>query len=120
MTDTQTIEAINRHLDECPTDWTSRLELADLLEEIGEEERARYQRWAVKWERSPIVWRKRASWRKPWHWWGDNYRNGEDCIGMLVNYLDGYSPGYNTRQQGEDELMQALILKGWPDLPEVA
>ena len=29
VTDLQTIEAIHRHLDECPTDWTARLELAD-------------------------------------------------------------------------------------------
>ena len=32
MTDTQTIETINAHLDEHPTDWVARLELADLLE----------------------------------------------------------------------------------------
>lgn len=35
VTDLQTIEAINRHLDQEPTDWAARLQLADLYEEAG-------------------------------------------------------------------------------------
>jgi|SRR5574343_456816 len=126
MTDTQTIETINAHLDEHPTDWVARLELADLLEEIGEEDRARYQRWAVEWERAPQVW----DWLRVycgqvrWHWWigseKDSTKHPEAVIGAAAGSLANYQSGADTRQRAEDELMLALIHKSWPDLPEVA
>ena len=47
MTHTETIEAIHAHLDAHPTDWQARRELADLLEDEGRLDEARYQRWAA-------------------------------------------------------------------------
>ena len=119
MIDTQTIEAIHAHLDECPTDWTARLELADLYEEAGRDDEAQYQRWAAKHERTPIYYEKhkerRGCMANPWHWfsWATKiYAN----IGELACGIDSeaYMHGRQTRQQAEADLMQVLIAQGWP------
>ena len=119
MTDLQTIEAINRHLDQEPTDWTARLELADLYEEAGRDDEAQYQRWAAKHERTPIYYEKHKerSMANPWHWfsWATTiYANSR--IGELACGIDSkaYVHGRQTRQQAEADLMQVLIAQGWP------
>ena len=48
-------EAIHQHLDMHPDDWTTRLILADLLEETGREKEAIYQRWVVKTKTIPCT-----------------------------------------------------------------
>lgn len=121
MTDLQTIEAINRHLDQEPTDWAARLQLADLYEEAGRLDEARYQRWAVKWKRTPIVWEGRSSKQFPWHWWIKDVhdKNEPAIIGVIARYCDHYK-GHLGREEAEESLMTQLAKRGWPDLPEVA
>ncbi len=118
MTDTQTIEAINAHLDDNPTDWTARLELADLYEEAGRDDEARYQRWAVKYERAPSIWEGRHfPEQHPWHWWVEGGRRdgASDGIGQLARMkLNSFHRGYVTRQEAEADLMRVLIAQAWP------
>ncbi len=118
MTDTQTIEAINRHLDAEPTDWTARLELADLLEDAGREDEAdesRYQRWAVRHQRAPM--------RIPnsptlWQWVNTSHVKTEHQSVILRLYwkLNTWSAdwGYSSRQEAEADLMRVLIAQAWP------
>lgn len=117
MTDTQTIEAINAHLDECPTDWTARLQLADLYEGAGREDEARYQRWAVQWEKAPEIWPGRGHDQHPWHWWAIRSARGSQAsrLGILVRRsIASFQLGSRTRQDAEADLMLALIAQGWP------
>ena len=119
MTDLQTIEAIHRHLDECPTDWTARLQLADLYEEAGDELRARYQRWAVKWERAPMFWDCGLSAIHHWHWWARHEKGitkRESLTGGIAKRALQYHRGSKTRREAEDDLMMTLASEGWPDV----
>lgn len=113
MTSTQTIEAIHLHLDNTPTDWQARRELADLLEDEGRMDEARYQRWAAQWEKAPVL--------NPgvfigWHWWrSPDSSRGNSHIGWLVFKINKYVSGFDTRKEAERELMRVLIAYGWPD-----
>lgn len=119
MTHTETIEAIHAHLDEHPTDWQARRELADLLEDAGRLDEARYQRWAVQWERAPDYDPDfRFDAKNHWYWWGRDYGGVPSGIGAMVRLLEpvNYNQGgYHTRQIAERELMRVLIKRGWPD-----
>ena len=121
MTDTQTIEAIHRHLDECPTDWTARLQLADLYEDAMLYDEARFQRWLVRYGKSPA----RDAWtdemESRWFWWRNAPRFRGASVGRIASRLAGYGIGRRARHIAEAELMEALVDCNWPDPPpEVA
>lgn len=107
MTDLQTIEAINRHLDQEPTDWQARLELADLLEGAGRDDEARYQRWAVRNKKAP----QRLA-RDIWLWWGDNKYQREASVGRIAYRIPGWVGGHQSRQAAETDLMRQQIKEG--------
>jgi len=112
MTDTQTTEAIQKHLDEQPTDWIARLQLADLLEDAGRMDEAKMQRWMVQWKHAPLPFvtserldvtsfsdsthgMVRALNHTVWHWYPKCY--------------------YGTRKEAEDSMMQLLVATNWPN-----
>ena len=115
MIDTQTIEAIHAHIDECPTDWQARRELADLLEEAGREDEAQYQRWAAKHERSPIGIR---DWPSLWQWLRTCHTPPEHPAVILSLYerLNSWYAdwGYDSRRRAEADLLRVLVEQGWP------
>lgn len=71
---TATKEAMNARLDEEPRDWDARRELADLLEEAGQQDQAALQRWLVRHRKCPCPWRRTLARRFPNDW---KYREGE-------------------------------------------
>lgn len=112
MTDTQTIEAINRHLDAEPTDWTARLELADLYEEAGRDDEAQYQRWAARYKKAPHRLARDGdvdTGKQFWLWWGDNKYQQEASVGGIAYRLPGWAAGYQSRQAAETDLMRQEI-----------
>lgn len=113
MTHTETIEAIHAHLDEHPTDWQARRELADLLEDEGRLDEARYQRWAVQWEKCPSS--NQTGWRG-WHWWATEtpWRKNSAIGHCLAYQIQNYAMGGETREAAEADLMRVLVKNGWP------
>lgn len=118
-----TIEAIEKYLDETPCGWTSRIELADLYEEAGQDDEARLQRWLAKYLRAPCCE------KGLWEWWIME----QDVIWTMPHmilqhrgicsalrgprpqgYRDSSRMVYSTRKGAEWALMQALISLGWP------
>lgn len=136
-TATQTIAVINAHLDENPQDWQARLELADLCEDEGRDDEARYQRWAVRWERAPhreedvdflsVALNLRDGGnrdcprRVTWYWHSGSYPTPNSAHSFIQTsiaaLLSEWSSewGYGTRLWAEADLLQALTSLGWPD-----
>lgn len=99
MTDTQTTEAIQKHLDEQPTDWIARLQLADLLEDAGRMDEAKYQRWMVDRRQSPTL-VAHGVWI--WTYYLTKRKNGGYCYSI-------------DRQKTEQFVMGVLVDLDWPD-----
>ena len=102
---------LQSHLDAYPEDTASRLILADLLEEQGDEDGARCQRWLGtegKWPDSDLA----ASKQTGWHWWSrpDAERKREHAA--LPIFLQHFMPSgewlYKTRREAENVLAGAL------------
>lgn len=123
MTDTETIEAIHAYLDEQPYDWVARLQLADLLESEGQNNEARYQRWAAQYQKAPLV---RVHSSSVWDWYvkHKNYDRSpvatQASIGYLAStmrvheYYYGFSSyGFSSRQDAENELLRQLVNCSW-------
>jgi len=91
MTSEMTIEAIAAHLDEQPTDWVARLQLADLLEDAGRMDEAKMQRQIVVWKDAP--------------------RRIIDDLGSTWCWVSGVH--YGTRREAEDCMMQFFVGRDW-------
>ena len=119
MTDTMTAEAIHRHLDDEPTDWLARLELADLYEQAGDLACSRLQRWLARHQKAPFhLTDEAASW---WQWFAvgtcfDDRRAalGDRLYGRLLPWQRSW--GYGTRHAAEQALLVALQATDWPVL----
>jgi uncharacterized protein (TIGR02996 family) len=109
---------LQKHLDEHPDDTQSRLILADLLEEQGQEESARCQRWLAqqgKWPDTDLAQFKLTG----WHWWScPDYPQHNRDHAVLPLELHPYMKGtrgewiYPTRAEAETILAQALTRAG--------
>jgi uncharacterized protein (TIGR02996 family) len=104
-------DRLQAQLDAHPEDTHSRLILADLLEERGDEDAARCQRWLgteAKWPDSDLG----AIKKKGWHWWSrpDAQRKREHAALPLP--VQTYMPQgewlYATRREAEEVLARAL------------
>ena len=117
MTDLQTVQTIQAHLDAHPADWSARMELADLLEEAGDLEQAKLQRWLVQRWLAPEVIEDGdiASWMwyaTPPGWPGCLATLGARLFSLLPSM--GREWGFSTRQEAEGALLVALRVCGWP------
>lgn len=110
MDNIKTVETIHAHLDENPTDWQARAELADLYEEIGDMKHARLQRWLVTFRRAPLKEISDGS-------WGWAQYAAPAAIGALATRTN-YESGYATRNLAEEGLLSVLQSKRWPTLPK--
>ncbi len=116
MTDTDVVEAIHRHLDQHPDDWQARRELADLLEQAGDEAGAACQRWMVEARRRP--WGPAVSWC--WTTERSAFNDKSVVLSLLPDavwqHLSGPSgpsgssqdKWYLTRREAEEALAHAL------------
>jgi uncharacterized protein (TIGR02996 family) len=107
---------LEKHLDESPHDLVCRLVLADLLEEQGELERARCQRWLArhrKWPDPDLRPLKMVG----WHWWGraDGPQQAREHA-VLPPEVQKHMPAgqwfYPTRARAEAALAEALARLG--------
>lgn len=71
------LAAMNARLDEAPDDWGTRLEMADLLDDLACEKDAAVQRWLARHRRHPAYCRwpevraqcHHSYWGPWWRWW---------------------------------------------------
>ena len=117
ITQTQTIKAIRDHLEKEPGDWDSRRMLADLYEDMGDENRSKLQRWLIDNRKYPHYnpqWEHRYN--RHWYWWNGNEQSKFADLGRFVlkmkpeNYIYG---GYATCEEAEEELLKGLIKHDW-------
>lgn len=108
------LEALHLALDKQPADWDTRLVLADLYEETGQEDRAIFQRWLVKHKKRPwlaINWRAGV---ETWCWEGG--RGFRSALGKLggenINLTCFY---FDTRQLAEDALFATVTRLGYAE-----
>lgn len=102
---------IHAHLDEQPEDWVARLQLADLLDEAGQDKEAQYQRWAAKFKKRPQRMTRTAI--KPWHWFVGNQFPCAS-VGILAYRMFDYYSGFVSRQAAEHALLRQLEHDHWP------
>jgi uncharacterized protein (TIGR02996 family) len=108
---------LQAQLDEHPDDAASRLVLADLLEEQGQDEAARCQRWLAeqrKWPDNDL---------KPlgltgWHWWSLPEHKKKRVHAVLPPEVQAGMPPsewlFKTRAEAEAALARALAKVGKP------
>jgi uncharacterized protein (TIGR02996 family) len=102
---------LQAHLDEQPDDGTSRRVLADLLEEQGQDDAARCQRWLAeqgKWPDSDLTAFKQTG----WHWWSMPGKRKKRAHAVLPEEVQQKMPRaewlYPTRAEAESALARAL------------
>jgi uncharacterized protein (TIGR02996 family) len=103
---------LHAHLDQNPEDLTSRQILADLLDDEGQPDAARFQRWLVTrhlWPDSNL-----AMWGlKGWHWWSnveEPHRKRAHALvpGSVRPFMPAGEWIYPTRAEAEAALDEAL------------
>lgn len=115
MTTQIDLKALHLALDKEPADWDTRLVLADLYEELGQEDRATFQRWLVTHEKRPCT----RSTNKLFSW------ESSTCpclsgLSKLFKYLPvvlAYSSvqHYVTRSLAEDALFDTVTRLGYEE-----
>lgn len=102
---------LQSHLDSDPGDGLARLLLADLLEEQGRDDEARFQRWLAEhklWPDNDLAFYGGTGWQ----WWEsvDGYEDKRHA--MLPSGVLGLMPdewwNYRTRVEAEAVLCKAL------------
>lgn len=115
ITDTGTLDALHKALDDHPDDWGTRLMLADYLEEQGEDGPATALRWQVRRRKRP---RRFAS---MWLWYDESRVSAYDPESNLPSELwkvidkepsgrHGPAKEWDTRRAAEEALWQAWII----------
>jgi hypothetical protein len=103
---------LHKHLDEQPSDAASRRVLADLLEEQGQVEAARCQRWLADKGKYPDS-RLDTFHQTGWHWWScpDLPRREREHASLPPEVQAHMQRGewlFKTRAEAEDALAKAL------------
>lgn len=107
-------------LDQTPTDWGLRLIYADALEEVGCEKEAKFQRWLVKTETSPLFSANlHEDYRESWHYLYGNWclfsnhkfpiskyeQDFPSYIGSLILSIPN-GPTFHNRKEAESYLYE--------------
>jgi uncharacterized protein (TIGR02996 family) len=108
-------DRIDEHLDQHPEDGASRLILADLLEESGQEEEAQVQRWLEQnhcWPDNDLALFRETG----WHWWSCPDQQGRRVYAVVPTPVQAFMPHgewlYATRGEAEAVLGEALRQAG--------
>lgn len=117
---------LHARLDEQPNDWNTRLVLADRYEELGDDDRARFQRWTVRNKRRPGLCQQDvlgpiSTYSTGWAYFRSTTREAlvEVCLGaeLWIQLLLGPKLiSYSTRREAEDRLADKLKAHGYPDV----
>lgn len=115
------VQIIREHLESQPADWAARQMLADLYEDMGDADRARFQRWLVRWKRHADrdVWMSNSHPPHHLYWWTNGSYGGTAhpshvgstlAFTRLPSYVHG---GYNSHQEAEEDLLYSLQRHNW-------
>jgi hypothetical protein len=110
---------LQSHLDDQPDDGLCRQALADLLEERGDLEAARGQRWLAanrKWPDSDLA----SVGQTGWHWWAVGHDSPHQHAWLPPEVQDRMPVGewlYATRVEAEAVLARALARVGEKEGP---
>ena len=114
---------LHAHLDAHPDDWPTRLVLADMLLDIGDERGAACQRWMVKRNRRrPTMDAPASGQSSRWYWYHARHpyartvcphaRLPPSLFWKLPDHQSCWYVGHPTRQSAEAALLTALVAAG--------